>query len=64
MAPLAIASSSDIAQRAAAFVAIGAGAATGALLLETSLALPLACAAAITLLADLAHVRTFQAPSP
>jgi uncharacterized membrane protein YoaK (UPF0700 family) len=56
-APLSIASGSDIAQRAAAFLAILAGAATGALLLKTSLALPLAVAAAITLAAGLAHLR-------
>jgi uncharacterized membrane protein YoaK (UPF0700 family) len=56
-APLSIASGSDLAQRAAAFAAILAGAATGALLLEASLALPLATAAAITLLAGLAHLR-------
>ncbi len=56
-APLSIASGSDLGQRAAAFVAILAGAATGALLLKTSLALPLATAAAITLAAGLAHLR-------
>ena len=60
-APLSVASGSDIAQRAAAFVAILAGAATGALLLEASLALPLFTAAAITLAAGLAHLR--QRPS-
>jgi uncharacterized membrane protein YoaK (UPF0700 family) len=56
-APLSVASGSDLAQRAAAFVAILAGAATGALLLEASLALPLFTAAAITLAAGLAHLR-------
>jgi uncharacterized membrane protein YoaK (UPF0700 family) len=56
-APLSVASGSDLGQRAAAFVAIVAGAATGALLLRTSLALPLATAAAITLAAGLAHLR-------
>ena len=56
-APLSVASGSDIAQRAAAFLAILAGAATGALLLRTSLVLPLAAAAAITLAAGLAHLR-------
>ena len=56
-APLSIASGSDLAQRAAAFLAILAGAATGALLLQASLALPLATAAAITLAAGLAHLR-------
>jgi Protein of unknown function (DUF1275) len=39
-APLSVASGSDLAQRAAAFLAILAGAASGALLLKTSLALP------------------------
>ena len=53
--PLAVASGSDLAQRAAAFAAILAGAATGALLLRTSLALPIATAAAITLVAGLAY---------
>jgi hypothetical protein len=56
-APLSIASGSDLAQRAAAFLAILAGAATGAMLLEASLALPLATAAALTLAAGLAHLR-------
>lgn len=56
-APLSVASGSDLAQRAAAFLAILAGAATGALLLQTSLALPLAIAAAITLVAGLGRLR-------
>ncbi len=56
-APLSVASGSDLAQRAAAFLAILAGAASGALLLKTSLALPLAIAAAITLVAGLGHLR-------
>jgi uncharacterized membrane protein YoaK (UPF0700 family) len=60
-APLSIASGSDIAQRAAAFLAILAGAATGALLLRISLALPLATAATITLAAGLAHLRLHPA---
>lgn len=53
--PLAVASGSDLTQRAAAFAAILAGAATGALLLKTSLTLPIAAAAAITLVAGLAQ---------
>lgn len=60
-APLAVASGGDLAQRAAAFVAILAGAATGALLLKTSLALPIATAAAITLAAGL--LSRSQAPA-
>jgi uncharacterized membrane protein YoaK (UPF0700 family) len=55
--PLSLASGSDLAQRSAAFVAILAGAASGALLLKASLALPLAAAAAITLAAGLTHAR-------
>jgi uncharacterized membrane protein YoaK (UPF0700 family) len=43
-----LASGHDLGERAAALLAIVAGAATGALLLETSLTLPLAVAAAIT----------------
>ncbi len=62
-APLSVASGSDLGQRAAAFVAILAGAATGALLLKTSLALPLATAAAITLAAGLAHLRARPGPA-
>jgi uncharacterized membrane protein YoaK (UPF0700 family) len=62
-APLDVASGSDLTQRAAAFVAILAGAATGALLLKTSLALPLFTAAAITLAAGLAHLRARPAPA-
>lgn len=62
-APLSVASGSDLGQRAAAFVAILAGAATGALLLRTSLAIPLATAAAITLAAGLAHLRARPAPA-
>ncbi|MGC1164485.1 MAG: YoaK family protein [Solirubrobacterales bacterium] len=56
-APLSVASGSDMAQRAAAFAAILAGAATGALLLKASLTLPLATAAAITLAAGLTQLR-------
>ena len=57
-APASIASGSDLGERAACLrCAILAGAVTGALLLKTSLALPLAVAAAITLLAGLAHLR-------
>lgn len=61
--PLGVASSSDLTQRAAGFVAILAGAAAGALLLEASLTLPLACAAAITLAAGLAHLRAQPQPT-
>ncbi|HEX5712673.1 MAG TPA: YoaK family protein [Solirubrobacterales bacterium] len=56
--PLGLASGSDLAERAAAFVAILAGAVTGALLVQTDLWLPIATAAAITLAAGLAHLRT------
>jgi uncharacterized membrane protein YoaK (UPF0700 family) len=56
-APLSPASGADLGERAAALLAILAGAVTGALLIETSLPLPLAIAAAITLLAGLAQVR-------
>ena len=61
--PLAVASNSDLAQRAAGFVVILAGAAAGGLLLEASLTLPLACAAAITLAAGLAHLRAQPQPA-
>lgn len=67
-APLNLASNSDLGQRAAAFVALLAGAASGALLLKTSITLPLATAAAITLAAGLTHLRrtasNFLAPGP
>jgi uncharacterized membrane protein YoaK (UPF0700 family) len=56
-APLSVASNSDLGQRAAAFLAILAGAACGALLPKTGLALPLAIAAALTLAAGLSHLR-------
>jgi uncharacterized membrane protein YoaK (UPF0700 family) len=55
--PLAVASGSDLAQRAAAFAAILAGAATGALLLKSSLVLPIATAAAITLVVGITRLR-------
>jgi len=57
LAPLNLASNSDLGQRAAAFVALLAGAASGALLLKTSITLPLATAAAVTLAAGLTHLR-------
>ena len=56
-APLGLASGSDLAERAAAFAAILAGAVAGALLLQASLALPIGIAAALTLLAGFAHLR-------
>lgn len=56
-APLAPASGSDLGERGAALAALLAGAVTGALLVETSLPLPLAVAAAVTLLAGLAQLR-------
>jgi uncharacterized membrane protein YoaK (UPF0700 family) len=56
-APLSLASGEDLGERAGGFVAILAGAAAGALLLRVDLALPLAGAAAITLVAGLAHLR-------
>jgi uncharacterized membrane protein YoaK (UPF0700 family) len=55
--PLGLASGEDLAARAAALAAILAGAVTGALLLKTSLALPIATAAAISLLAGLSRRR-------
>jgi uncharacterized membrane protein YoaK (UPF0700 family) len=55
--PVGLASAGDLAARAAALTAILAGAVTGALLVESSLALPIATAAAITLIAGLAHLR-------
>jgi len=61
--PLSVASGSDLAQRGAAIVAILAGAASGALLLVTGLVLPILTAAAITLVAGLAHVRMRPAPA-
>jgi uncharacterized membrane protein YoaK (UPF0700 family) len=62
-APLSIASGADLSQRAAAFVAILAGAASGALLLQGSLTLAIATATAITLAAGLAHRRLQAAPA-
>jgi uncharacterized membrane protein YoaK (UPF0700 family) len=62
-APLSIASGDDLSQRAAAFVAILAGAVSGALLLQASPALAIATAAAITFAAGLAHLR-LQAVTP
>lgn len=53
----AVASSGDLAQRGAAVAAILAGAATGALLLKASLALPLFAAAAVTAAAGMAGTR-------
>jgi uncharacterized membrane protein YoaK (UPF0700 family) len=55
-----IASGSDLADRGGAIVAILAGAATGALLLKTSLVLPIVVAAAITLAAGLTALRPQQ----
>jgi uncharacterized membrane protein YoaK (UPF0700 family) len=55
--PLSLASDRDLAQRGAAILAIVAGAATGAVLLKSSLALSIATAAAITLAAGLLHAR-------
>jgi uncharacterized membrane protein YoaK (UPF0700 family) len=56
--PLSLASDRDLAERGAAILAILAGAATGAMLLKSSMALSIATAAAITLAAGFLHVRT------
>lgn len=56
-APLSLASGEDLGERAGGFVAILVGAAAGALLLRVTPALPLATAAAITLVAALARLR-------
>jgi Protein of unknown function (DUF1275) len=59
--PLATASGSDLAQRAAAFAAIAAGAVAGALLVKTSVGLALGAAVLVTLAAGLAHAATRSA---
>jgi len=56
-APLSVASGGDLATRAAALVAILAGAVAGALMVKSSIALPIATAAAITLAAGFAGLR-------
>jgi len=59
-----MASGNDLAIRGAAFLAILCGAITGALLLKTSLVLPLAAATVLTLAAGLAQLRqTLPPPS-
>lgn len=55
--PLGLASGGDLRERGGALLAILAGAVTGALLLETNLALALLAATAVTLAAGLAHAR-------
>ncbi len=62
--PLGVASGGDLAARGAALAAILAGAVTGALLVKTSLALPIGSAAAIVLTAALAHRQgNYQLPT-
>ena len=64
LAPAGVATGSDLRERGAALLAILLGAMTGALLLKTSLALPIATAAAITLAAGLAHAQSTQRHTP
>jgi uncharacterized membrane protein YoaK (UPF0700 family) len=58
---MSVASGRDLTERVAAVLAILTGAITGALLLKTSLALPIAAAVAITLAARVGHLRTRDA---
>jgi uncharacterized membrane protein YoaK (UPF0700 family) len=63
-APIALASGRDLSQRSVAVAAILAGATVGALLLKTSVALPIAVAAAVTLATAVVSFRARLPPEP